>query len=223
IANNNESMRRSRFGRIAMNTKNSWLQVLRAVASIMVLLFHARPHIETSSWLRQHAGMFDFFFCGVDIFFVLSGFVIYHSAARAGSVADFTANRLIRIFGGYWPAFLLLYLISGWGDRQTASDAVAGAAKPFPVVARHDGQHDADRMVAGFGAMVLCLGGAGFAVFQEFRRLLYSDHARAVGMECFLRKRKIRHRACRHAATALSADRHGRRVFVWCVCRDGLR
>ncbi|MCW5283546.1 acyltransferase [Verminephrobacter eiseniae] len=107
-------MRRSRFGRIAMNTKNSWLQVLRAVASIMVLLFHARPHIETSSWLRQHAGMFDFFFCGVDIFFVLSGFVIYHSAARAGSVADFTANRLIRIFGGYWPAFLLLYLIPGW-------------------------------------------------------------------------------------------------------------
>lgn len=90
-----------------MTEKIYWIQVLRGVAAVMVLLFHARPHIESSQILQQYAKMFNHFFSGVDIFFVLSGFVVYTSSLRYDSIKLFFLNRILRIYAGYWPVFLL--------------------------------------------------------------------------------------------------------------------
>jgi peptidoglycan/LPS O-acetylase OafA/YrhL len=70
----------------------------RGVAALSVALFHlsAAWHLYSLPWIR-HAGMF------VDLFFVLSGFVISHSylekLTHPGAVPDF----LIRRFGRVWP------------------------------------------------------------------------------------------------------------------------
>lgn len=79
---------------------------LRAIAVISVVLFHAFP-----AWLQGG-------FVGVDIFFVISGYLITgiiatEMSAQRFSMAGFYARRILRIF----PALLLVLsfcLIVGW-------------------------------------------------------------------------------------------------------------
>src|SRR5258705_5378402 len=74
------------------------IQALRAIAAILVLLGHA------SVALREKVAAFPFFPAGpfgVDIFFVISGFVMVYSSERLfgqpGASMYFFARRLARI------------------------------------------------------------------------------------------------------------------------------
>jgi exopolysaccharide production protein ExoZ len=83
------------------------LQVLRAVAVFSVLVFHVNP-ILTKKYGAPYFfnGIFDFGYAGVDLFFVLSGFVIalthWNDIGRRDRVARYTVRRVIRILPLYW-------------------------------------------------------------------------------------------------------------------------
>jgi len=93
------------------------IQMLRALAALLVVLFHLGGHyrdaggiftglIEFSKW-----GLF-----GVDIFFIISGFVISYTVfpkqRNAQAAGTYFRHRLSRIYLGYWPfALLALYVI----------------------------------------------------------------------------------------------------------------
>jgi peptidoglycan/LPS O-acetylase OafA/YrhL len=64
------------------------LDALRGFAAFGVCLFHF--------------GLFKFGVAGVDLFFVISGFVIYMSIINSDSIKDFIASRFIRLFPCYW-------------------------------------------------------------------------------------------------------------------------
>jgi exopolysaccharide production protein ExoZ len=72
------------------------IQMLRAVAALSVVLFHI-----------DFIGVGAF---GVDIFFVISGFIMCHIAARERG--DFFLGRLIRIVPLYWTATLCVFAIA---------------------------------------------------------------------------------------------------------------
>ncbi len=88
------------------------IQALRALAAMLVVLYHLGPHY-------QHAGgSSDFLvsfaqwgFFGVDIFFVISGFVISYTVfpreRDVTAAARYWRHRLSRIYLGYWPFALL--------------------------------------------------------------------------------------------------------------------
>lgn len=80
------------------------IQVLRAFAAINVVLFHI---IGTSISYSQDVSIFRYFegwgANGVDIFFVISGFVMLHTQLiRRRSPYEFFKNRAIRIVPIYW-------------------------------------------------------------------------------------------------------------------------
>jgi exopolysaccharide production protein ExoZ len=94
------------------------LQVLRAVAALMVVMHHARLSVAGSS------GWPSFGEAGVDIFFVISGFVMSYTtrarivaatADRLQAAAVFLRKRALRVVPLYWLALL-------WTSRRDLAD-----------------------------------------------------------------------------------------------------
>ncbi|TAA06052.1 acyltransferase [Pseudoxanthomonas winnipegensis] len=83
------------------------IQSLRAVAALMVVLHHARNPIP---WLWNPLAHYEAFASGVDIFFVISGLIMY-VAARDERWREFIGKRVIRVVPLYWIATLALLAI----------------------------------------------------------------------------------------------------------------
>jgi exopolysaccharide production protein ExoZ len=94
------------------------LQALRGVAALLVLLFHFTMTLEALTKINFLNGVFRFGNSGVEIFFVLSGFIISftsHSLIDSGRVREYLLKRTTRVYPIYWvviclflvPAFFL--------------------------------------------------------------------------------------------------------------------
>lgn len=90
------------------------IQALRAFAALSVVLLHIFGHTA------QHAGdgsvIADFFEnwgnCGVDVFFVISGFImVYMQHKNPKSAAEFIKNRAKKIIPLYWSVSLVFVLL----------------------------------------------------------------------------------------------------------------
>ncbi len=91
------------------------IQLLRGIASLLVVLLHcSRNSIET---LHQHffGNFFQFGGAGVDIFFVLSGFIITYTNLKFVGMPDhfnfFIKRRIVRIYPTYWIIISLFLLL----------------------------------------------------------------------------------------------------------------
>lgn len=112
--------------------KDIWtIQALRGLAASMVVLHHAIRAFDgkaqvghfASASLFSDTPIWNFLVIGVDIFFVISGFIMMHTVSTdTGSAAarGFLVRRFIRIYPLYWIATLLpvlgalaVYLKSG--------------------------------------------------------------------------------------------------------------
>ena len=95
------------------------IQFLRFLAALMVVLYHASKHV-LSTGVEQGAlfsAAESVGFAGVDVFFVISGFIMFHTTTgKSGAAAsgDFIRRRAARIFSGYWPFFLLAAVVFAW-------------------------------------------------------------------------------------------------------------
>jgi exopolysaccharide production protein ExoZ len=94
------------------------LQVLRALAAFWVMLHHGGPHyVAMGGSLDFLTVIGDLGFLGVDVFFVISGFIMVHTMKGSPSTPvtslSFLRRRLIRIYSGYWPLLLVAYALQG--------------------------------------------------------------------------------------------------------------
>ena len=100
-----------------MQNKNDWIQALRGIAALMVVFFHLAPHWALEPLLKTTEILTRWGFSGVDIFFVLSGYVVYQSAdKKTFALPLFMGRRAMRIYLGYWPVFLLLFFMPFLGQ-----------------------------------------------------------------------------------------------------------
>jgi peptidoglycan/LPS O-acetylase OafA/YrhL len=99
-------------------TRIGSVQALRAFAALSVAILHvlheASPLDPTGLIERWHNALP--WEAGVDLFFVISGFVMVHASVdlfgRRGSPATFMARRLIRIVPIYWTATTLFLIVA---------------------------------------------------------------------------------------------------------------
>ena len=90
---------------------------LRAVAAGTVLFFH----VATLTGLDGRSGLGKYFFqldVGVDVFFVLSGFLLYRPFVLSHfrdtsrpNLGQFWKRRFFRIFPAYWVVFTVAWML----------------------------------------------------------------------------------------------------------------
>jgi exopolysaccharide production protein ExoZ len=82
------------------------IQVLRGLAATLVLVHHVLEESQPLFGGSIPSPLVLFGASGVDLFFVISGFIMYHTNrdrfGRGGAPADFFARRIIRIVPLYW-------------------------------------------------------------------------------------------------------------------------
>jgi exopolysaccharide production protein ExoZ len=102
---------------IPESNRLDFIQSLRGIAAVLVLLFHVTGN---TLYHFQHApflGWFEFGEVGVPIFFVISGFIIFHAHRRdlgePAKLPRYLWRRATRIYPAFWvanAAMCLLYL-----------------------------------------------------------------------------------------------------------------
>ncbi|MDP4003235.1 acyltransferase [Methylobacterium sp. NEAU K] len=120
------------------------VQILRAAAALMVAWHHVRHEAgllaERGAGPALDPGALLPWWGGVDLFFVISGFVIVHASGRLfgarGGRARFLAHRIARVVPLYWLVSLL-YLALALARPDLLGDAAALV-------------HDPDAILAGF-------------------------------------------------------------------------
>lgn len=99
------------------------LQAGRGLAALAVVIHHS--NLAARDFGGQGFNLLDYGYLGVDFFFVLSGFIIFHSTVGTNKkLSDYSRARFRRIFYPYWPVgigiallYTLLPTLSA-GDRS---------------------------------------------------------------------------------------------------------
>lgn len=91
------------------------LQGYRAIAAMLVVLFHMGGTMAAHKYfaIDSFAIPFSFGSCGVEFFFVLSGFIIFaaHRAdiSQPQKLLTYIRKRFVRIYPTYWIIFLVVF------------------------------------------------------------------------------------------------------------------
>ena len=90
-----------------------YIQVLRCIAALAVVIHH----VQTFTNIRLDAPHIGYLGrAGVDMFFVISGFVMVHTTRKGGrGVIQFWTDRAVRIVPMYWLAIALLVAAASAG------------------------------------------------------------------------------------------------------------
>jgi peptidoglycan/LPS O-acetylase OafA/YrhL len=89
------------------------LDALRGIAALSVVVFHYTTHYAK---LYSHTAPWPIDFSvgryGVELFFMISGYVIYLTLDKTGTPQEFIVSRFSRLYPVYWMAVLLTYSIT---------------------------------------------------------------------------------------------------------------
>ena len=104
------------------------LQAGRALAALAVLLVHSTLYAPSIG----QTGLVDFGIYGVDFFFVLSGFIIFHSTVDTGKdPRSYFLGRLRRVYLPYLPIGIIVALYSVHDESRSWSWLVSLTLLPI--------------------------------------------------------------------------------------------
>jgi peptidoglycan/LPS O-acetylase OafA/YrhL len=86
------------------------LDTFRGIAALAVVLFHLTLH-QSDAPFHLNWGV-----TGVDLFFIISGFVIFLTINNTNSILDFVVARFSRLYPVYWTAVTLTAICMAMGS-----------------------------------------------------------------------------------------------------------
>ncbi len=116
------------------------VQVLRAIAALLVVVTHAINANDyrtdmPRSWFGSAGHFNEFGAVGVDLFFVISGFIMAHTLASRPQLGtgEFLRMRLVRVVPPFWLASLVFMPVAWLCGRSFAPLQYAEVATIFPL------------------------------------------------------------------------------------------
>jgi exopolysaccharide production protein ExoZ len=111
------------------------VQALRGIAAAMVMCYHSGSIYALTTESLLFGNLFRGGFLGVDIFFVLSGFVMYWAHAddlgKPGAASVFIKKRLFRILPVYWVV-VAFKVLKEWRTVDPLTIVCALLLIPYP-------------------------------------------------------------------------------------------
>ena len=113
----------------------SQVDALRGLAALAVVLFHYTTHFSElyqpgqSQLLSAPYG-----YLGVNLFFIISGFVIFMTLERTAQPMDFVVSRFSRLFPNFWFAIVLTFAVTHWLGLPGKLVAIGPALANFIMI-----------------------------------------------------------------------------------------
>lgn len=128
---------------MAYQGKLDSVQVLRGVAALLVVLFHCAAVQKLGLDSSRHdeiallSGFWDRGYAGVDLFFVISGFIMVyvtrHKRFEARDISGFLYNRITRIYPLWWvfASIMAIYFFVTYGQLVPSDRSGAGTGLEY--------------------------------------------------------------------------------------------
>jgi peptidoglycan/LPS O-acetylase OafA/YrhL len=156
---------------------------LRGLAIALVVMFHAyRRWPGQVPWATAHAGfpLFHYGWMGVELFFLISGFVIHMTLENCRGYGEFLGRRWLRLFPGMLVATLLVYGTAGLFAQRPAGPPSLSGLLPGLIFT------NPDILYQFTGVRIVPIEGAFWSLFVEvpfyliFGLLYFADREGAV-------------------------------------------
>lgn len=100
------------------------IQIFRGIAALIVVVHHSTVQMLNNTGYHYLENVFTVGWFGVDLFFVLSGFIIvyihYYDLGRKDKLRKYALKRVTRIYPAYWIITLILIplfiIVPSWGQ-----------------------------------------------------------------------------------------------------------
>lgn len=91
-----------------IRSKLDLIEATRGIAAALVVLYHVARHLDKAEISDFWIKIFQFGHSGVDLFFVISGFIIFHvhqkDIGKRNALPGYAIRRITRIYPIYWLA-----------------------------------------------------------------------------------------------------------------------
>ncbi|MBW4890089.1 acyltransferase [Mucilaginibacter sp. HMF5004] len=94
------------------NGRFLYLDALRGIAAMIVVLHHFL-FIYNNEFGHQFKApqIFEHGYFGVELFFLISGFVIFYTLSKTTSIKDFLLKRAIRLYPTFWICLIITFCL----------------------------------------------------------------------------------------------------------------
>ena len=120
-----------------VSAKLGWVEASRGFAATAVVVYHVVRHFNQNQSLPVLEHVFQFGHAGVDLFFVLSGFIILFvhmdDIGKPTRIWRYVERRLTRILPAYWVAVTLTGGLAFAGGHSISMGDIAWAIAPVPT------------------------------------------------------------------------------------------
>jgi peptidoglycan/LPS O-acetylase OafA/YrhL len=117
----------------------AWIEAFRGFAASAVVLYHVARHFDANYGMPLWRAAFQFGHAGVDLFFVISGFVIlfvhWEDIGRPERIRRYAGRRLTRILPIYWVALAMTIAWRAASAHVVSRSDLAWAILPLPIFA----------------------------------------------------------------------------------------
>ncbi|SAL34861.1 acyltransferase family protein [Caballeronia concitans] len=137
--------------------KLDFIQALRGIAALGVVLCHARFRVMDTPWWDFAQRYVVWGAGGVDLFFIISGFIMVYTTRNSGGSARDVVRFALRRFAKVWPPYALVSIVSiflvssGWTYVRHESGHLFRSLLFLPIKAE-------EPMYLGAGMMPLPVG-----------------------------------------------------------------